>query len=90
MKQNPVKNRNKFPVKEKTVTKAEKLTVRCTPEFKKILTKLSSHHKKDSQKFWSESDLLHVALAEYIRDKSPYYENFNKTEKNALTENLMP
>lgn len=84
------KPRNKFPTKETTTSKTETVKIRCTPEFKRVLSKLSIAHKKDEQKYWSESDILHKSLATYILKDSPYYHSFSQKDQNAIINSFMP
>jgi len=90
IKQNKREFPRKYPQKQTGTPKTETIKFRCTNDFKKIAAKLSTWHKRDLQIYWSESDILHEALAFYIKNKSPYYKSFTIKEQEVITKNLMP
>ena len=51
------------------------LKIRCTEQFKKALKAESKALKKERLTYFSQSDILHLALAEYLNKYSLYIED---------------
>lgn len=58
--------RTKGAVNLKTTKKrSERFTMRCTPEFKQLLSLCSEARQDDGHSLWTETDVIHLALVDY-------------------------
>jgi len=74
---------------KRTVKKSELIKIRVTPEFKRVLKTISIIAKEKGLEKWSQSDLLHVGLSDYIL-RSLYYNWLKENDQEAVKSDLMP
>lgn len=83
------KGKSKYGGYDRKIPKSEFIKIRVTPEFKEAL-RLESEYEKGTTKNWSQSDVLHIALANELMKRSRNYQQFPEELKEAIRSNLMP